>query len=290
MKLYTFQIPQNTRPGRLLPLAGRMLPQIPEYILRDAFRKRDVKVNGVRVGMDAQVIPGAEVKIYAREAKNSAVHIPILFEDENVLVVVKPVGISCEADGKGGRTLVEWLAEQMRQKDADASEPLLCHRLDNPTEGVLILAKNERIQRMLQDAFRGHQVQKTYECIVRGTPEPPHRFMQDWLVKDAAKARVRVFDRAVPGAKEIRTEYTVLESGECTRLSIRLHTGRTHQIRAHMAFVGHPLLGDDQYGDREFNKRHKTRRLMLCSVSLSFALEGELAYLNERAFRCKPSF
>lgn len=273
-----------------MPFAGRMLPQIPEYILRDAFRKRDVKIDGMRVGMDAQVIPGAEVKIYAREVQNNAAQIPILFEDKNVLVVVKPAGISCEADGKGGKTLVECLIEQMREKDAGAAEPLLCHRLDNPTEGVLILARNPHVQELLQDAFRNRQVQKTYECIVRGTPEPARCFLKDWLVKDAAKARVRVFDHEVPGAREIRTEYTVLESGECARLSIRLHTGRTHQIRAHMAFIGYPLLGDDQYGDRDFNKRHKTRRLMLCSVSLSFALEGELAYLNEHVFTCKPSF
>ena len=284
MKLYTFTIPENARPGRLMALAGRMLPDVPEYILREAFRKRDVKVDGQRVSMDAQIVPGAEVKIYARETETKAMEIPVVYEDDKVLVVVKPAGVSCESDAKGGRTLTQLLTNEKR------SEPLLCHRLDNPTEGLLILAKTEAVQQLLQDAFRSHQVHKTYTCLVRGTPKPAHRLMEDYLIKDARNAQVRVVSHPHPAGKIIVTEYTVVKAGACARCEIDLHTGRTHQIRAHMAYIGHPLLGDDLYGDRVFNREQKCRKLMLCSSALSFSLEGELSYLNAKTFTCKPSF
>lgn len=284
MKLYTFTVPFDTRSGRLLPLAGRMLPEVPEYVLREAFKKRDVKVNGQRVGMDAKLEPGAEVKIYARETETKAVSIPVVYEDEQVLVVLKPAGVSCEADAKGGQTLTQLLCKP------DQPEPLLCHRLDNPTEGLIVLAKTPEAQTELQQAFRERRIHKTYVCLVRGTPSPEHAVLRHYLIKDARKAQVRVQDSPASGAKTVITEYTVLEAGECARLKVDLHTGRTHQIRAHMAYIGHPLLGDDLYGDRAFNKEHKTRKLMLCSAELRFEVEGPLKYLNDRVFTAKPSF
>lgn len=126
--------------------------------------------------------------------------------------------------------------------------------------------------------------------MVLGEPKPAHAVLEHYLVKDAKHARVRVTPHAGPNAKDIVTEYTVIQPGEKSRVCIRLHTGRTHQIRAHMAFIGHPVLGDDQYGDREANKYFKARKLMLCSTRLTFELEGELAYLNEKTLSCKPSF
>ena len=268
----------------------RMLPDVPQYILREAFQKRDVKVNGQRVGLDAMLQPGTQVKIYARDTEAKAIDIPIVYQDERVLIAVKPAGVSCEADAKGGKTLPQLLHTQLLQNDPQAQEPLLCHRLDNPTEGLILLAKTEPIQQMLQEAFRQRQIHKEYICIVRGTPEPLHAVLNDWLIKDAKRASVRIIPHERAGAKRVITEYEVLKKGECAQLRIRLHTGRTHQIRAHMAFIGHPLLGDDQYGDRELNRAHKCRKLMLCATRLKFELDGELGYLNGRSFTCKPSF
>lgn len=287
MKLYTFTISEGQREGKLLSYAKRMLPQVPEFALREAFQKRDVKVNGQRVGMGAPVVPGAEVRIFARETEKK---IPVLYEDARVLVVVKPAGISCEKDAVGGRTLTQALHAQLLQTNPTIAEPLLCHRLDNPTEGLLVLAKTPEAQQAMQDAFRRGQVHKTYTCVVRGTPSPAHAVLHAYLLKDAKRAQVRVLSHAAAGAKEIITEYTVLEAGECARLRVALHTGRTHQIRAHMAYMGHPLLGDDLYGDRTLNKSRKAKRLMLCATELSFELTGELRYLNEKTFTYQPVF
>lgn len=287
MKLHTFTIDPSAEKGRLLSLTRRMLPEIPEYVLREAFQKRDVKVNGVRVGLDAAVVPGAEVKLYTRDLQPKHPLVPIVYEDANVLIVIKPAGVSCEPDTKGGKTLTQLLSMQMPNL---LCEPLLCHRLDNPTEGLIVLAKTPQAQQILQDAFRNHRVHKEYTCVVLGTPSPAHAVLEHYLIKDARNARVHVTPYQSRDAKQIITEYTVLQKGECARLKVRLHTGRTHQIRAHLAFVGHPLLGDDQYGDREANKRYKARRLMLCSTRLSFELDGPLNHLNGMEFSCTPSF
>lgn len=287
MEMHSFVISVNAEKSRLFALAKRMLPEVPEYVLREAFQKRDVKVNGQRVGLDAHVVPGAEVKIYTRDLKPKQPLVRIIHEDENVLIVFKPAGISCEADAKGGKNLTQILLDQ---KPELSHEPLLCHRLDNPTEGLIILAKTEQAQASLQDAFRERKIHKEYTCVVLGTPSPAHAVLKHHLLKDAKRARVRVTPHESSETKPIITEYFVIEKGECSRLKVVLHTGRTHQIRAHMAFAGHPLLGDDQYGNRDANRYYKAKRLMLCSSRLTFEMDGFLNYLNEMTFACKPTF
>lgn len=287
MELHVFDIPDNAEKIRLLTFSKRMLPQVPEYALREAFQKRDVKVNGKRVGLDAVVVPGAEVKVYTRDLQPKQPFICIVYEDPNVMVVFKPAGISCEADAKGGRTLTQLL---LMQKPELQQEPLLCHRLDNPTEGLIVLAKTAPIQEVLQEAFRNRLVHKEYTCVVHGTPVPQHAILEHFLIKDAKHAKVRVTPHESRDAKRIITEYTVAQAGECSRVQIKLHTGRTHQIRAHMAFIGYPLLGDDQYGNREANKHYKAKRLMLCSTKLAFEVQGVLSYLNKMDFTCQPTF
>lgn len=286
MKLYTFTVPPEYD-GRLYALARRMLPQEPEYRLAKAFADRDVKQGGVRVSKAAMAEPGAEIKIYLPEGKTLEAP-PILYEDENVLIVRKPVGVSCEADAKGGLTLADRLCQACPGRWP--VPPVPCHRLDNQTDGLLLLAKTAQAEAELRQAFHDHQVHKRYVCLVKGVPKPEEATLDAWLRKDAQRARVTVLDHAAPGAQPIRTGYRVLQKGEVSRVSVRLYTGRTHQIRAQLAHIGHPLLGDDVYGDRAFNKEHKAKRLMLTATELRFSLTGRLAYLNEKIFTIEPEF
>lgn len=289
MNVYRVTVPLDIQQTRLYPLLGRMLPELPEYALREAFHKRDVKMNGVRVGREEPALPGAEVCVYTRYAAMRE-SIKILYVDENVALVVKPVGVSCEADVKGGRTMAELALSALREKEPGAEMPLLCHRLDNQTDGLLLLARNNAAEAELKEAFKHRRIHKEYICLVKGIPSPAHGVLERYLLKDAAKARVRVLERPIPGAVPIVTAYSVLEPGEVSRLRVQLHTGRTHQIRAQMAAMGHPLLGDDAYGDRDFNRKRKAKRLMLCATGLSFELAGALSYLNEKRFHMDAPF
>lgn len=289
MKLYTFTIPEDVQPGRLYPLVRRMLPQLPEHVISSAFDKRDVKQAGQRAARDAQLIPGAEVRLYTPYEEETAA-VPIVYLDENIMVVRKPAGVSCQTDAKGGTTIADLAHRALLLQQPDAARPVVCHRLDNQTEGLLVLARNAEAQQAMEEGFYHHRIRKRYVCIVKGTPEPRERTLRAYLRKDAAKARVQVLRQEAPGALPIITEYRVVEAGECARLAVTLHTGRTHQIRAQMAAIGHPLLGDDLYGDRAFNRQHKNRRLMLCATGLRFSLEGRWAYLNELKLSTEPSF
>lgn len=290
MKLYTLTIPENIAPGRLFPWLRRMLPQLPEYAVREALDRRDVKLNGKRVDRQAMLIPGAEVRLYTPGEKIQEPEIPILYGDSRVLVIRKPAGISCQKDAKGGQTITELVARQLRRQEPNAREPLLCHRLDNQTDGLLLLCLDEEAQAAMEEAFRQRRIRKRYLCLTKGTPQPDHAVLRAFLTKDSEKALVRIIRKEQPGSLPIVTEYTVLEPGPCARVEILLHTGRTHQIRAQMAAIGHPLLGDDKYGDREFNKRRRARRLMLCAAELRFELDGEWAYLNDLRLSISPEF
>ena len=133
-------------------------------------------------------------------------------------------------------------------------------------------------------------MEKVYECLVRGVPKPPRAECRAWLVKDARAGRVRISDSPLPEGKLIRTAYETLEAGPVSRLRVRLLTGRTHQIRAHLAALGHPLLGDDLYGDRDFNRLQKARSLKLCATSLTLYTGNHLPHLEGRTFEIQPPF
>ncbi len=287
MILYTWTVPDTLAPTRLYAFVRRMLPQEPEYRVREAFERRDVKLNGARATRDALALPGAEVRVYLPEGKR-ALAPEIVYEDDRLLVVSKPVGVSCEPDDKGGLTLPEWLGAAYPGRWTQALKP--CHRLDNQTDGLLLLAKDCDALEAMQMAFRDRSVHKRYTCLVKGAPKPAEGTLEAYLRKDARAARVTVLDHPAPGALPIRTGYQTLEGGEISRLKIDLYTGRTHQIRAQMAHIGHPLLGDDRYGDRALNRERGAKRLMLTATEMSFTLSGPYQYLNDIRLSVQPGF
>ncbi len=291
VKLYRLIIPPQGEGERADRLIARYFPELPERTVRAAFLRKDVKLEGKRIDRGEKVRTGQEIRIYLQpdESENSE-PLKVVYEDENLLVVNKPAGISVEPDGKGGVTLTELCRRYVTERDPSAQAPAACHRLDNQTSGLCLFAKNEKTLETLQEVFRNRETEKTYECLVRGMPKPPRAECRAWLVKDAKAGRVTVTDRPSPEAKWIRTGYETLEMGPVSRLRVRLYTGRTHQIRAHLAAMGHPILGDDVYGDRAWNRDRKVRGLKLCAVRMTLNTGGRLPALDGREFRIDAPF
>ena len=293
MPLKQFYVPSVPDGFRASDCLRRLLPDLPESMIRRVFAARDVKVDGRRVSADTVVLPGQELKVYLPDSaagSDLSSALAVVYEDGDVLLVNKRAGISVEADPHGGVTLTDLCAQHAASSDPEAFPPAACHRLDNKTSGLCLFAKNPRSLEILQDVFRRRTLEKTYICLVRGMMKPPQAVCRAWLLKDPRNARVTVLDHEVPGARSIVTGYETIESGPVSRLRVHLYTGRTHQIRAHLAALGHPVLGDDVYGDRAFNRREKARSLKLCAVSLCMDTQGRLPQLDGREFVIDPPF
>jgi len=279
---YTVSVPENIGEMTVSHYAQHAFPLLSPAALRDAFKNRDVKMDGVRVAKDVLVTAGGEICIFTPfEMK-----IPVEFENDDVLVLNKPAGVSTDIDRFNSMTVLDW-AQLYAQ---NAFVPRMCHRLDNATCGLIALAKNDQAEEALKEMFSQRLGEKEYHCIVRGTPKPQAAVKTAYLQKDALRGRVRVSERESKDTKKIVTEYAVLRPGDKALLRVLLHTGRTHQIRAHMAYLGHPLLGDDVYGDREFNKRYGGGRLMLCAVRLKIDTCGKLPSVDGLEISIKAPF
>ena len=294
MTLKELIIPPQGDGERADRVIRRYFPELPENAVRAAFLRRDVKLDGKRVGKETAVRAGQTLRLYLPDGEEREI-LDVVYEDGDVLLVNKPAGISVEPDGRGGVTLTE-LCERHVRKEQNLTEaeprfpPAACHRLDNQTCGLCLFAKNGEALEILETAFRERSLEKRYECLVRGIPKPAAAECRAWLIKDAKAARVRVTDHPAEGARRIVTGYETLEAGPVSRLRVHLITGRTHQIRAHLASLGHPILGDDVYGDRAWNREKKVRTLRLCAVSLKLDTGGRLPAVDGRLFEIRAPF
>ena len=213
------------------------------FSFRALLKRRDVRVNGGKVGEDVPLHAGDKVQYFLTPAEEGKKAFSVLYEDENVVVCDKESGVQSEA-----------VYSALLRK----GECFFLHRLDRNTAGVMIFAKNGAAERELLSAFRERRVLKVYEALCFGTFARPHALLAAYLRKDARAALVRVTDAPQAGAEKILTEYEVLRTeGEFTLVRVLLHSGKTHQIRAHLASQGHPIAGDYKYGDRAFNDKLK---------------------------------
>lgn len=229
-----------------------------------------MRVNGAKTGKNVPLFPGDEVAYFTTPKEEAKPFYREVYADENVLVADKFAGVSSEA-------LFCALREPFGAR--------FIHRLDRNTAGLIAFARNEAAEGELLSAFRERRAQKVYGAICFHPFRERRAVLTAYLKKDAAAARVRIFPSPRAGAEKIVTEYEVEEDfGEYSRVRVLLHSGKTHQIRAHMAFIGNPVAGDEKYGDEALNKKYRLRRQLLVAEKLSFSFAGALSYLNGRTF------
>lgn len=257
------------QPGqRLDAFLLQQCPGLAPGLLHKYLRENKIKVNGKKCPLSTRLAPGDRVRLYAPENGLAArTALAVVYEDAAALVVAKPAGLlTLDESGQTADTLAARATAYLHGAPARA-----CHRLDAGTSGLVVFAKTPAAEEQLTALIRKRQLKKEYLCATFGHPAPASAVLHGYLVKDAAHGVVQVMQHAAPGAKEIVTRYeTLAVSGPLALLQVELVTGRTHQIRAHLASIGCPLLGDDKYGNREANRRYKMRYPALCAWRLSF--------------------
>ena len=258
----------------------RAWPLVPGHVLRDLYKKKDVRVNGARSDGTATVRGGDALTLYAKH-ELFAPEPSVLWTDERLIVAVKPQGlpVDVDQDGVGADTLLTRL--QTRWPNA-----ALCHRLDAATGGIVLAAADTTVLEQALEAFKTHGVQKQYHALALHPFDRREYILRAFLMKDARRAEVRVLDHPKPGAKPIETRCRVLSQAapDLWHVALEPVTGRTHQLRAHLAHVGHPLLGDDKYGDRPANRAHPRVPLCLWHETLTIPPESPLIDYRERVF------
>ncbi len=301
----TITIRDNDAGQRLDKYLSKRFRTMPKSLLYKYLRTKYIKLNGKKASPDTILSTGDELTLYIRDEffelepvydfLRAGKELDIVYEDENLLLVNKKAGVIAHQDARyDADTLNLRALRYLYEKGAydPAAErsftPALCNRIDRNTQGLVIIAKNAAALRAMNRMIRDRKVCKLYLCITAGTPSPPHRTMTAYLSKDGDTNTVRVTDTPHDGSKRIVTEYRVLDSADGLSLcEVELHTGRTHQIRAHMAHIGHPLLGDNKYGDRALNRRYRLTRQALCAYAVRFDFCGdgdEMNYLDGRMF------
>ena len=246
-------------------------------------RKKDIKINDKRISENCVLKTGDELKIYiADDLLFSQKDIPIIYEDENIVVFDKPIDI--EVTGENS------LTSYAQKRYGAKANP--CHRLDRNTSGLVLFAKNNNSLNELLNAFKNHAIEKHYICLVVGIPHKDSEKLEAYLFKDSKKSLVYISKKQMPGYQKIITHYKVIKKNSDKNISlldVQLETGKTHQIRAHLAYIGHPIIGDGKYGLNKINKDFKQKTQLLSSYSLSFNLDPtcELSYLNKITIKQK---
>ena len=300
-------IQKNDADQRLDRFLGKAVPLLPASLAQKYIRLKRIKVNDARAERDCRLREGDKLQLYINDEffetpseenvyltiVNPRLH--IIYEDENIMLLDKPAGMVVHAgEGEKVNTLVNHMLAYLYQKrewkprEENAFTPALCNRIDRNTGGIVIAAKNTEALRVLNEKIRERELSKFYLCICLGRPEPPKGRIECFLRKDSKTNTVRVYHHPVPDGRSAVTLYETLETRDRLSLvEVELLTGRTHQIRASFADMGHPLLGDGKYGVGSVNRRYGEAQQALYSYRLRFDFPtdaGILNYLRGREF------
>ena len=300
----------NEAGQRLDKLLAKFLNQAPKSFLYKMMRKKNIVLNGKKCTGNEKLKQGDSIKLffsdetiekfsagtYVTPNKEKINMLPIIYEDEQDLLMNKPVGVlsqkAKDSDVSAVEILINYLIEtnQLSKEQFRTFHPSICNRLDRNTSGILVAGKTLPALQEMNRFFKERTIAKYYRCLVKGRVIKNEDYIKGYLVKDQKTNKVSITKKKTEEGVPIETEYCVIQSNdEVSLLEVHLITGKTHQIRAHLASIGHPIIGDYKYGDKQINEMYRQEYGLKSQLLHAYRLEmpssdGSLAYLNDKKF------
>lgn len=309
-------INSNDNNKRLDSFIKKILYNIPDNLIYKYIRKKRIKVNNKKSVPDYRLQTNDIISLYINDEffeknnsnhnnfENSSTDLDIIYEDNNIILINKPVGVlvhpgdNLDANHENSNSIINrlkkylYLKKEYIPENENSFAPALVNRIDRNTCGIIIAAKNSESLAILNQKIKQREISKYYLCHAYGIFDKKTDILKAYLEKNHSENRVYINtskkSNLQDNSKTILTQYTVLKEFDNTSLlEIKLLTGRTHQIRAHLSYINHPILGDSKYGKNFINKKFKYKYQALCSYKLSFDFKtdyGSLSYLSGKEF------
>ena len=295
----------NEAGQRFDKLLAKYLNEAPKSFIYKMLRKKNIVLNGKKATGNEKLEVGDSVKLFLADETiekfsklivvKTKAKLDIVYEDDNVILINKPVGMLSQKAEAKDESLVEHIisymmeTKQLSEADLRKFKPSICNRLDRNTSGLVVAGKSLAGLQIMGELFKERSLKKYYRCLVKGRIDEK-QYIKGFLKKDEESNKVTITKHEVPDSLPIETEYEPIWSNDaCTLLEVHLITGRTHQIRAHLASQNHPIIGDYKYGNRKTNNLYKEKYKLESQLLHAYRLEmpeldNELANMNGKKF------